>query len=111
MDLVTQYREVINTVFAEWQRWPGEKAKFEVVPVVDREHDRYLLITQGWDGYRRIHGLLVHIDIVDGKLWIQQDNTEEGIATQLLEAGIPKESIVLAFKHPSVRPYTEFATA
>ena len=34
---------------------------------------------------------------------------EEGIAAHLLEAGIPKEDIVLAFHSPDMRPYTEFA--
>ena len=36
--------------------------------------------------------------------------TEEGIATDLLEAGVPKEDIVLAFQPPDVRRFTEFAT-
>jgi hypothetical protein len=37
--------------------------------------------------------------------------TEDGIATDLLEAGVPKEDIVLAFHAPEMRPYTEFAVA
>ncbi|MHC5722687.1 MAG: element excision factor XisI family protein [Nostoc sp.] len=44
---------------------------------------------------RRIHGCLVHIDLIDGKIWIQRDGTEEGIAADLERAGIPKEHIVL----------------
>lgn len=66
-------------------------------------HDRYLLLTQGWDGYKRIHGLLAHVDIIGDKFYIQEDNTEEGIATDLLEAGVPKDKIVLAFQHPDRR--------
>ena len=111
MEAVEKYREIIARIFARWQKWPGREARFEVIPVLDREHDRYLLLTQGWNGYKRIHGLLVHIDIIDGKLWIQEDNTEEGIATDLLDAGISKDHIVLGFKHPSVRLYSEFAAA
>jgi hypothetical protein len=42
-------------------------------------------------------------------IWIQCDDTQEGIANDLLEAGIPKEDIVLGFRHPKVRPYTGFA--
>ena len=36
---------------------------------------------------------------------------EEGIATALLAAGVPKEDIVLAFHSPEKRKYTEFAIA
>jgi hypothetical protein len=58
-----------------------------------------------------VHGCLLHIDIIDDKIWIQQDGTEEGIALELLDAGIPYERIVLGFRHPDIRPYTDFAVA
>jgi signal transduction histidine kinase len=29
--------------------------------------------------------------LIDNKIWIQQDETEDGIASDLLEAGVPKE--------------------
>ncbi len=45
------------------------------------------------------------------KVWIQCDETEEGIATDLMEAGISKEDIVLGFRYPKVRKYTGFAVA
>ncbi|MDZ8140638.1 MAG: XisI protein [Nostoc sp. DedQUE04] len=65
----------------------------------------------GWNGDRRIHGCLVHIDLIDGKIWIQRDGTEEGIAADLERAGIPKEHIVLGFRPPELRPYTGYAVA
>ena len=46
-----------------------------------------------------VHGSLVHLDIKGGKVWIQRDGTEHGVA-QLLEAGVPKDHIVLAFRSP-----------
>ncbi len=48
---------------------------------------------------------------MDGKVWIQRDGTQEGIALELEEAGIPKEAIVLGFKRPELRPYTDYAAA
>ena len=33
---------------------------------------------------------IVHIRLIDGKIWIQYDGTEEDIVTELLEAGVPK---------------------
>jgi hypothetical protein len=35
---------------------------------------------------RRAFSPLAHVDIIDGKLWIQTDNTEHGIAPVLVEA-------------------------
>lgn len=51
------------------------------------------------------------IDILDGKVWIQRDGTEYGIARELEKAGIPKHHIVLGFHTPDVRPFTEYAVA
>ncbi len=47
----------------------------------------------------------------DGKIWIEEDRTEDGIATDLLQAGVSCEDIVLAFHPPRLRQFTEFATA
>jgi hypothetical protein len=46
-----------------------------------------------------------------GKIWILTDNTEEGIATELLEHGISKDRIVLGFYPPALREMGEFAVA
>lgn len=51
------------------------------------------------------------MDLIDGKIWIQRDGTEEGIAADLERAGIPKEHIVLGFRPPELRPYTGYAVA
>jgi hypothetical protein len=54
---------------------------------------------------------LLHLDIKDGKIWIQYDGTEGGIALELVELGVPKEDIVLGYHSPSVRGFTEFAVS
>lgn len=61
--------------------------------------------------YQDILSCVVHLEIIDDKVWIQQDGIEDGIANDLLRAGIPQDKIVLAFHPPSVRPYTEFAVS
>jgi len=53
----------------------------------------------------------IHIEIQNGKIWIQRDFTEEGIANQLLEIGVPKTDIVLGFRAPYVRQFTEFSVS
>ena len=53
--------------------------------VVDREHDHYELLHVGWDGPRRVHGSVFHIDIRDGKIWVQYDGTDRPVAEELLD--------------------------
>ena len=65
----------------------------------------------GWQGYKRIYACTLHFDIINGKIWIQNDQTEEGIANSLIELGIPKSEIVLGYFSPQKRADTEFAVA
>jgi XisI protein len=65
----------------------------------------------GWDGVRRIHGCLIHIDIIKDKIWVQYDGTSTAIAEELLEMGVPREDIVLGFHPLKLRQYTDFAVS
>lgn len=111
MDTLEVIREIIQTSLLEYARIPYAYGDIQTETVFDLANDHYLLINVGWDQGKRVHGALIHIDIIDDKVWIQRDGTEQGIASDLLQAGIPKERIVLAFKPPSMRKRTEFAVA
>jgi hypothetical protein len=110
MDTRDTDRQLIQKILTDYARIPYAHGDVQSVPVFDTERDHYLLVNVGWDD-RRIHGCLVHVDLIDGKFWIQRDGTEDGIASDLLDAGIPKDRIVLAFHSIKDRPHTGFAVA
>ena len=105
------YRQVIETILNEYASLPYAYADIQSEVVFDRCRDRYLWMNVGWDGDRYIHGCMAHIDLIDGKIWIQRDGTEEGIAADLERAGIAKDQIVLGFRSLEIRPYTGYAVA
>ena len=111
MDTTDYYRQVVEKVLSDYAAIPYARGEFETEIVFDRTNDRYLLVNVGWNNKRRVHGCIIHIDIIDGKLWIQQDGTEEGIALDLEEAGVPKEQIVLGFREPELRVDSGYAVA
>lgn len=111
MDSVNSYRQAVERVLTAYTTIPYAHGDLRCEALFDREHDRYALITLGWDAGKRVHFPLVHIDIVGGKVWIEKDNTEDGVAPELVEAGIPKSHIVLAFRSPEMRKHTEYAVA
>jgi XisI protein len=89
---------------------PSE-AEIRTELVCDDVLGHYQLGQVGWEGKRRVDDMFLHIDVLEGKVWLQHDGTDLRIAEDLIRAGIPKEHIVLAFHHPSRRPDTEFAVA
>src|SRR5258708_7660047 len=104
MDKLTRYREIIRKElegYADWMVKPKSQVRCEVV--FDPTLDHFELILCGWEGHRRIHHTVFHLDIIDGKVWIQYDATDRPIAVELVSSGIPKEDIVLAEKPPEVR--------
>ena len=111
MDTLDTYRRGIAAVLEAYAQIPYAHGEIQTAMVMDRQADHYLLLAVGWDGARRIHGSIVHIDIIDGKVWIQRDGTEQGIAEELVEAGIPRDRIVLGFRPADLRQYTEYAVA
>ncbi|WP_129633039.1 XisI protein [Candidatus Oscillochloris fontis] len=111
MDTITHYRNVIQQVLLEYTKTPYARGDIQCKPVFDTVRNSFMLITEGWDGVRRIHGCLVHVEIIDEKVWVQRDDTDRGITYHLVESGVPKEQIVLGFHDPKVRPFTGYAVA
>ena len=71
-------------------------------------HSELVLINIGWLNEQRIHHGVIHIDIIDGQVWIQANNTNRLIAEELVSAGVRAKSIVLGLQPPDVRPYTAY---
>jgi soluble P-type ATPase len=99
MDTLNKYREILVRVLTPYAERNYSDKEIINEAVFDVVHDRYLVVSVGWQGIRRVQHCLLHLDIINGKIWIQRDGTEDGIADELEAAGIPKSNIVLAF-HP-----------
>ena len=116
MEKIETLREAVKKSLLEWKdfltpRIEPEDQKLEPKTVFDDENNSYLLLFSGWKSNQRVHSLLIHIEIIGDKIWIQEDNTEEGIAADLEKHGIDKNDIVLGFQPPSLRPYTDYASS
>ena len=117
MDTLVSDRQLIEQIFNDYTQIPYSDSDVILETVFDRQQDRYLVMVLGrepvygrpYRATRRVHGCLIHVDIIDGKFWIQRDGTEEGVASDLLKAGIPPEPIVLGFLSQELRQYSQFA--
>jgi hypothetical protein len=108
MDKLARYREIVRRLIEEYARYKPSHGQIETEAIVDPERDHYEVMHVGWDGVRRVHGSVVHIDLNGGKVWIQYDGTSRPVAEELVTAGIPREDIVLAFHPAELRPLTGF---
>ena len=109
MDKLTRYRQIVRKLIDEYASYKPSHGQIDTEAVIDAEKDHFEVMHVGWDGVRRVHGSVVHIDIIDGKVWVQYDGTSRPVAEELVAAGIPREDIVLGFHPAELRRYTQFA--
>ena len=109
MDKVTQYRDYIKRLLTEYSNYKSITEEVESQTVFDTEHDHYQLVHVGWRNQRRIYGCVLHLDIKEGKIWVQHDGTEVGIVKDLENLDVPKQDIVLGFHSPYKRQFTDYA--
>lgn len=109
MDPVERNRRAVEKLMREYEAFRASRKDVEAVVIVDAERRNFLLMYIGWDGSRRVHHVAVHIELRGEKVWLQCDNTDLVVAEDLVAAGIPKSAIVLGFRAPEVRPFTDYA--
>lgn len=103
MVTTAEYRDVIQRILKQYaallesQPLPG----VETLLVFDTERDQYLWLQVGWTARGRTYGVTVHIRLRDEKVIVEQDWTENGIANDLVRAGVPVEAIELGFHEPA----------
>ncbi len=116
MEEITEFRQIIEKVLTEradfYRNVNAQRSDENMVETVfDRKRNSYVLFNIAWEKHERTYYPVAHLDIINDKIWIQKDTTEEGIATDLELLGVPKDKIVLAFHSPAMRKYSEYAAA
>jgi hypothetical protein len=109
MEKVNRYRRIVLDLIDKYTDYHPDH--IDVFKVIDPERDHYLLMHDGfWNGWR-YYGCLLHLDLQDGKVWIRHDGVEGGVAEELVERGVAREDVVLAFHPPHLRYRSDFYDA
>ncbi|MDX2245769.1 MAG: XisI protein [Bacteroidia bacterium] len=112
MEKIAIFHKIILETLMEYQsqfRQTSQDIQSEII--VDDKAYHYQFLWTGWRGNQHIFSVVFHVDIIKEKIWIQQDNSEVGLANLLVEKGIRKDEIVLGYFPKAHRQYTDFAVA
>src|SRR5437899_12978770 len=96
MDRLERYRQIVRSLIADYARYKPSHGQIETEAVVDRDRDHYEVLHVGWDGVRRVHGSVIHIDIIGGKVRVQHDGTSRRVDEDLCADGMPREVFELS---------------
>jgi XisI protein len=106
MDKLDHYRLCVQAILEKHSQFKSQDIENELS--FDSVRDHYQLMRVGWKGLKRVYYTVLHFDIKDGKIWLQQNTTDIDVGQELLEIGIPKEDIILGLHPPYKRPYTGY---
>jgi hypothetical protein len=105
------YRQCIQTILEEHGKFKPQYDEIDNELIFDNIHDHYQLMYVGWNGLQRVYYSIIHFDIKDNKIWIQQNMTDSDLAQELVNMGVPKEDIIFGLQPPYKRPYTGYGVA
>lgn len=112
MGKATKYQQILREIIEEYGKvkkslTPNVKSQI----MIDNVHKHHQLLSIGWHNERFIYLVTFHFDVIEGKVWIQQNNSDVLIADELIERGVLKSDIILGFIPENVRSYGGFAVA
>lgn len=111
IEKLNSYRRILQQVIERHAQMAAEPSGTETIAVCDPSGDNYLLLDVGWEAGSRVHYVIIHLRLQDGKVLIEKDGIEYGIAQDLLEAGISAEDLITAWRRAPTTTAKEPAAA
>ena len=89
MEKLKKYQKAILKVLQEYAAINSPfMPEVENKLIADTKNHHYQLVRMGWYKDRHVHYTVFHFDLLDGKVWVQENRTDVNIAEELEEAGI-----------------------
>lgn len=99
MDKQQKYQEAIIAFLEDYsQIKPSSWKNVQNQVIIDPLNNHYQLVRVGWHNGEHIHYAVFHFDLVNGKVLIQENRTDLPVIDELVDLGIHKNDIVLAFQ-------------
>ena len=111
MDKLKKYEAAILAILNEYAKIKYANVHGGNELIADKENHRYQVVTIGWEGNRFVHDCPLHFDIINGKIWVQQNLTEWEVGEMWEAHGVPKQDMVAGFLPPELREYSKYAVA
>jgi hypothetical protein len=109
MDKREKHKSIVKQLLLDYAKIKPANGDIDPEVIFDEQRGRFALLDIGWDGKKRVHFSVIHLDVKeDGKVWLQKNATDQEIAEELIEMGIPRDQIVLGLVLPQMRKFTKY---
>jgi XisI protein len=111
MENLTPYQIAIQTILSEYAEYMATSGELSLQTLFDTKNNHYQILVLGWQGNKRIYNNLLHLDIIDGKIWVQNNNTQFTLVEDFERFSIAKQDIVNGLIPARRRKFSAFAVA
>lgn len=112
MEKLVNYRNWIKSLLSNYvQEGRTDRSDIEDQLIFDTDHDHYQVLSVGWEKGQRVFFCVLHLDIKNDKIWLQENSTDYDIAEDLMALGVPASDIVIGFIPLDARALSEYAVA
>ena len=98
MDRLTRYRDKVKALLSGYVSARGAKISTECQLIFEEANDHSLWIDLGWNESRRIYNPVMHLDIKEGRIWIQENMTDLDPAEDSIDLGVERLDIILGLQ-------------
>jgi len=104
MEKIKKYQKAILNLLEEYAAITSPfMPDVENKVIADTKNHQYQLIRIGWYKDRHVHYTVFHFDIINGKIWIQENRTDVKVDEELVAAGVLSKDIMSGLQHPTLQ--------
>ena len=109
MEKIANYQQAIQQILTEYASYMPVGEGLSLETVFDETRHHYQLIVLGWHGHEHIYKPLLHLDLINGKIWVQHNDTQFTLTEDFDRFGIPHQDIVNGLIPARRRSFTDYA--
>ncbi len=93
-----KYHEILQSVVNRHAKFQPANGNIQTHAVCDAENGDYMVVDSGWNEKgRRIYDVVIHFRLQGDTVSVERDNTDAEVVRELIEDGISKDDITLAY--------------
>ncbi len=88
------YSTAIQQILTEYAEYMATDDVLQVETLFDTQRHHYQIMVLGWQNNQRVYHNLMHLDIINGQIWVQNNNTQFTLIEDFDRLHIPRKDIV-----------------
>lgn len=112
MDKLEKYQQILRETVNRHASFQPANGNIKTYAIIDEAGYNFMVIDAGWnEKKRRVYDVTLHFRIENAMIYVERDNTDAEVVRELLEKGVDKDDVILAFNDTPFQKLTDWIAA